>query len=124
MIRSLLDHLRKGEEDLAALADRYAPVLKTIAAWPRVSRWRDLNPTLSEAIFAASAGAVLGPIEVGLAHYAIVVHQIFPPVLDVSTREEILEHIFRGWLRGELARGELKFTLPRLLRTEPPSQAS
>ena len=62
-------------------------------------RRRDLPPAYAEAIFAASPGQVLGPLECADGHYDVVrVLRTVPGRLDDPTRELVTWLLFEEWL--------------------------
>jgi parvulin-like peptidyl-prolyl isomerase len=58
-------------------------------------------PEVAQAIFEANEGEVIGPIQTKLGYHIIKIEKWFPVELNESVREEILESLFRAWLREQ-----------------------
>ncbi|HEY9597947.1 MAG TPA: peptidylprolyl isomerase [Cyanophyceae cyanobacterium] len=61
-----------------------------------------LMPEIAPAISSAQEGEVIGPLETKLGYHIIKVEKWFPVELNESVREEILESLFKAWLRDKL----------------------
>ena len=60
-----------------------------------------LMPEVAQAIFEANEGDVIGPLETKLGYHIIKIEKCFSVELNESVREEILESLFRAWLREQ-----------------------
>lgn len=58
-------------------------------------------PEVAQAICEAKEGDVIGPIQTKLGYHIIKIEKWFPVELNESVREEILESLFRAWLREQ-----------------------
>ncbi|WP_437672780.1 TIGR04500 family putative peptide maturation system protein [Sorangium sp. So ce131] len=112
--RALGDRLRSGELDLlGAAAEALRQRRPAASRWEgpppllsRVRRW-ELPPERRAAVFDASPGAVLGPVETeaGLEIQQLVA--VEPAVLDAATRAAIRDRLFEEWLAERRAAADV-----------------
>lgn len=58
-----------------------------------------LMPEVAEAVSEAKEGEVVGPIQTKFGYHIIKIEKMFPPQLSESVRDEILESLFKNWLK-------------------------
>ncbi|MDJ0741832.1 MAG: peptidylprolyl isomerase [Xenococcaceae cyanobacterium MO_167.B27] len=66
-----------------------------------------LAPEMASAITDAPVGAVIGPIQTELGYHIIRVEKWFPTEMSESVREEILNTLWRVWLREQKDQNEI-----------------
>lgn len=60
-----------------------------------------LAPEIGQAIANAPTGAIIGPVQTKLGYHLLRVEKWFPSVMSESVREEILDILWRLWLREQ-----------------------
>ena len=109
LVRDLTDALKivsKLQEDKAAfcaLAIEYSKgqQSKEKGGFAGIHFLSKLMPEVAQAISEATAGEVIGPLQTKLGYHIIKIEKWFPVELNESVREEILESLFRAWLREQ-----------------------
>lgn len=61
-----------------------------------------LPAAISAALFSASAGELVGPIQTETGHHLLLCELLSPAALNDEVRDSILESLFQEWLTGEL----------------------
>ena len=61
-----------------------------------------LAPEIAEALADATPGTVVGPIQTAMGYHILRVEKRFPPSLNKSVREEILNTLWRIWLKKQM----------------------
>lgn len=63
---------------------------------------RDLRPEIEAAVFAATAGSILGPIKSTGQHHIILVEQIVKATYEEKTLSLLRDELFQKWLQQQL----------------------
>ncbi len=71
-----------------------------------------LPPAVSEAVFAAQAGDIVGPVDVDGLYHVVCVERLQPAEYTQGHHEAAREQLFTAWLRGQAAEVPVEFTLP------------
>jgi len=100
LAEELVDRAKSHPEQWAALALEHSLDLETAdtAGWLGLVRSSELQPEISELIFSAKAGDILGPFKIQDRLEIILVHDVRTAQLDEKTRERICEILFKEWL--------------------------
>jgi parvulin-like peptidyl-prolyl isomerase len=105
LTRELVSQLTDEGQDFAELAGRHSlhgPSRLAGGSVGVVAR-HALPPAVAEAIFAARAGAVVGPIPGPDGFALFLVEALLPPELDEETTVIVRQELFDAWLRERLA---------------------
>ena len=70
---------------------------------------KDLKPTISAAIFAATPPQILKPIITSEGVHLIRVEEIIQPQLDEALCQQIMTDLFNAWLKQQIGRFEVRF---------------
>lgn len=111
LVRDLTDALKivsRLQEDKAAfcaLAIEYSKgqQSKEKGGFAGIHFLSKVMPEIAQAIYEAKEGDVIGPLETKLGYHIIKIEKWLPVELNESVREEILESLFRAWLREQSA---------------------
>jgi parvulin-like peptidyl-prolyl isomerase len=109
VVRDLTDALKivsRLQEDKAAfcaLAIEYSKgqQSKEKGGFAGIHFLSKVMPEVAQAIYDAKEGDVIGPLETKLGYHIIKIEKWFPVELNESVREEILESLFKAWLREQ-----------------------
>jgi putative peptide maturation system protein len=97
----LADELRGGQLFYAGVEDEFAAgrAMPITGGMMAVLRRHEMSPTLADAVFLATPGSVVGPIEGDDSYDLIRVIRVGPASFgDDDTREAIIDAIFAEWL--------------------------
>jgi parvulin-like peptidyl-prolyl isomerase len=76
-----------------------------------VVRRIDLAQPLGDAVFAAQAGKLVGPVQAGQGFLVFKVEEFLPAEMDEGVKNGLRKEIFDAWLRQELSRSPIQFPL-------------
>jgi parvulin-like peptidyl-prolyl isomerase len=66
----------------------------------KVSRW-SLKPDVAAAVFGATVGQVVGPLQTDLGYHLFLVKKFIQAELTPERRQEIIDKLFQEWLESE-----------------------
>lgn len=110
--REMLLHVTEEAADLAELARQHDldPAIRAVDGdLGTLARWQ-LTPSVAEAVFAAYAGQVVGPLASGLGFLLLRVEEQLAAELDGPTSRRVRQEVFDGWIRARLADVRLDLT--------------
>lgn len=103
--QSITERARQRPTDWAKLVCEHSLDRDTAetGGWLGLRPRRELPENVAEAAFAASPGAIVGPLMIAEGWEVLRVEDIRPSVLDERTREAVRETLFRAWLQEQRA---------------------
>ncbi|HEY9833434.1 MAG TPA: peptidylprolyl isomerase [Stenomitos sp.] len=101
---TIVAKLQEDKSDFCALAIEYSKgqQSKEKGGFAGIHFLSKLMPEVAQAISEATEGKVVGPLQTKLGYHIIKIEKWFPVELNESVREEILESLFRAWLREQI----------------------
>lgn len=95
--------LREEQASFCALALEYSKgkQSQTNGGFAGIHFLAELMQEIEQAIVEAKEGEVVGPIHTKLGYHVLRVEKWFPPELNESVREQILDMMFKTWLKEQ-----------------------
>ena len=108
-----LQSVRDGAGNYYELAA--GPSSEEIGPVPQWVGREDLDPAIEQAVFAAKAGEIAGPLETEKGFQVFKVEAFYEPQLTDSLNRQIRETLFKDWLKDKVRRADIDLAILRHL---------